>query len=77
MSVTALSRYRSATQIKKTIPRKLKTLIVAEKQRVFEAVKNEKKKKDIAEEFGIPASTLFAIIKNSKPWIFGHKGMYD
>lgn len=48
------------------MPCNLKTLIIGEKQKVLEAVKSGRKKKDIAEEFGIPASTLSTIIKNSK-----------
>ncbi|XP_025197064.1 tigger transposable element-derived protein 6-like [Melanaphis sacchari] len=48
------------------MPRYLKTLTIGEKQKVLEAVKTGRKKKDIAEEFGIPASTLSTIIKNSK-----------
>jgi len=48
------------------MPRNLKTLTIGEKQEVLEAVKSGKKKKDIAEEFRIPASTLSTIIKNSK-----------
>ncbi|XP_025407157.1 tigger transposable element-derived protein 6-like, partial [Sipha flava] len=39
---------------------------IGEKKKVLEAVKSGRKKKDIAEEFGIPASTLSTIIKNSK-----------
>jgi len=48
------------------MPRNLKTLTIAEKQKVLEVVKSGRKKKEIAEEFGIPASTLSTIIKNSK-----------
>lgn len=33
------------------MPRNLKTLSIGEKQRVLEAVKSGRKKKDIAEEF--------------------------
>lgn len=35
------------------------------KQRVFKGVKSEMKKKDIAEEFGMPVGTLSTIIKFS------------
>jgi hypothetical protein len=47
------------------IPSKLKTLTIAEKQKVLEVVKSGRKK-EIAEEFGIPANTLSITIKNSK-----------
>ncbi|KAL4104351.1 hypothetical protein QTP88_019652 [Uroleucon formosanum] len=47
------------------MPRNLKTLTIGEKKKVLEAVKSGRKK-DIAEEFGIPASTLTTIIKNIK-----------
>lgn len=36
------------------------------KKKVLETVKSGRKKKDIAEEFGISASTLSTIIKNNK-----------
>lgn len=48
------------------MPCYLKTLPIEEKQKVLEAVKSGRKKKNIAEEFGILASTLFSTIKNSK-----------
>jgi transposase-like protein len=48
------------------IPRNLKTLTIAEKQKVVEeVVKNGRKKKEIAGEFGIAASPLSTIINNS------------
>jgi len=47
-------------------PRNLKMLTTREKQKVFKAVKSGRKMKDIAEEFGISACTLYIIIKNSK-----------
>lgn len=44
------------------MPRKLKILTVGEKQSV-DAVKCGRKKKNLAEDFGIPASTIFTIKK--------------
>lgn len=47
--------------------RKLKSLTVSEKVKVIAAVKSGlKPKKDIAAEYGIPASTLSTIIKNEE-----------
>jgi len=46
--------------------RNLKTLTIAEKQKVLEVVKSGWKKKEIAEDLGILASTLSTIINNSK-----------
>ncbi|XP_045504961.1 uncharacterized protein LOC123701502 [Colias croceus] len=46
------------------VKRKLKTLSLAEKLEVLEAVKRCQKKKDVAEQFGLPMSTLSTIIKN-------------
>lgn len=48
------------------MPRYLKTLTIGGKQKVLGAVKSGRKKKAVAEEFGIPASTLSTIIKNSE-----------
>ncbi|XP_025410675.1 tigger transposable element-derived protein 6-like [Sipha flava] len=39
------------------MPRNLKTLTIAEKQMVFKVVKSGRKKKELAEEFGIPDKT--------------------
>ncbi|XP_046750601.1 tigger transposable element-derived protein 6-like [Diprion similis] len=48
-----------------TSKRKLKSLSIGEKIRMIEIVKTgSKTKKDIAEEFGIPTSTLSTILKN-------------
>ncbi|CAG4935600.1 unnamed protein product [Colias eurytheme] len=46
------------------VKRKLNTLSLAEKIEVLEAVKRCQKKKDVAEQFGLPMSTLSTIIKN-------------
>lgn len=43
---------------------KLKTLSLAEKLEVLETVKTYQKEKDVAEQFGLPMSTLSTIIKN-------------
>jgi uncharacterized protein YerC len=43
----------------------LKTQTIAEKQKVLKVVKSGRKKKEIVEKFGIPASTLSTIIKIS------------
>jgi len=48
------------------MPSNFKTLTIRDKQRVREVVKSGRKKKDNAEEFRIPASTLSTILKNSK-----------
>lgn len=44
--------------------RKLKTLTLREKSDVINAVKSGMKKKDVAAQYGLPASTLSTIIKN-------------
>lgn len=47
------------------MPCNLKTLLsIGRKRKVLKSVKSGRMKKDIDEEFGIPASTLFTIIKN-------------
>ncbi|GBP11122.1 Tigger transposable element-derived protein 6 [Eumeta japonica] len=46
------------------VKRKLKTLSLAEKLEVLQAAKSCKKEKDVAEQFGLPMSTLSTIIKN-------------
>jgi len=47
------------------VKHKLKTLPnLAEKLEVFEAMKTCQKKKDVAEQLGLPMSTLLTIIKN-------------
>lgn len=49
-----------------SVKRKLKTLSLAEKLQVLEAVKICQKKTDVAKQFDIPLSTLSTIIKNEK-----------
>ncbi|GBP42400.1 Tigger transposable element-derived protein 4 [Eumeta japonica] len=44
--------------------RKLRTLTLREKIEVIKAVKSGLKKKDVAAQYGLPASTLSTIIKN-------------
>ncbi|CAG4960498.1 unnamed protein product [Colias eurytheme] len=46
------------------VKRKLKTLSLAEKLEVLEAFKRCQKRKDVAEQFGLPMSTLSRIIQN-------------
>jgi FixJ family two-component response regulator len=51
------------------MPRNLKTLTIAEKQMVLKVVKSGRKKKEIAEEFGIPGPQLIFLkghIRNLK-----------
>ncbi|XP_018318868.1 tigger transposable element-derived protein 4-like [Agrilus planipennis] len=53
--------------------RKLKTLTLLEKFEVINAVKSGMKKKDVAAQYGLPASTLSTILKNKSEILVRYK----